>query len=100
MSNQMTLADVPVNLGEAITMELKVLEEIINGLVSSSIILTRSNIKILKKILLSRSEDKFDYGQFSIIENVEDDDWSYIMMNDYIKSPRYWSDSDFEELRK
>ena len=99
MSNQMTSADVPVHLGEAITLEIKSLEDIINGTVPSLMILTRSNKKMLKKIFVARSENKFEYGQFLVIKKEEDDDWSYIMMNDYIKSPQYWSEEDFQELR-
>ena len=99
MSNQMTSADVPVHLGEAITLEIKSLEDIINGTVPSLMILTRSNKKMLKKIFVARSENKFEYGQFLVIKKEEYDDWSYIMMNDYIKSPQYWSEEDFQELR-
>ena len=95
----MTSADVPVHLGEAITLEIKSLEDIINGTVPSLMILTRSNKKMLKKIFVARSENKFEYGQFLVIKKEEDDDWSYIMMNDYIKSPQYWSEEDFQELR-
>ena len=97
----MTTADVPVHLGEAITMEIQFLKEIIDGNVPTSMVLTRSNKTILKKILVSRTDEKFDYGEFLLIQDVEeDDDWTYIMMNDIIKSPRYWSESDFKEIRQ
>ena len=97
----MKVAQVPAHLGEAITMEINELKNIINGLAPSSMVLTRSNTKMLKNILISRSENKFDYGQLKIIktENEDDEDWTYIMMNPYIKSPQHWLESDFKELR-
>ena len=100
MSNIMSTAEVPVHLGEAITMDIEELKKIIDGKAPSSMVLTRSNTKILKQVLLYRSEGKFDYGAFLVYENDEDEDeWPHIMMNDLIKSPRYWSESDFQELR-
>ena len=82
-------------------MEIEELEAIVDGLAPSSMILTRSNLKTLRKILLFRSEGKFEYGPFHVIKTELEDlnEWEYIQMNDYIKSPQYWGESDFKELR-
>ena len=102
MSIKMTAAQVPAHLGESITMTTVQLEKIISGTSPTSIILTRSNTKILKKVLMTRSEGNFVYGQFIImkIEQEDEDEWEYIQMNELIKSPRYWCENDFIELHK
>lgn len=90
----MTAAQVSVALTDAITMTIDELEMVINGEIQTSIRLTRSTTKDLQLIFDARLVNKFDYQEFQ----AEADDNMIMMMNEIIKSPQHWSQTDFEEL--
>ena len=95
MAFKMTAAEVPVALIDAITMTIDDLEMVINGQISTCMRLTRSTTELLKLIFEARLDHQFDYQEFQS----EVDDNVIILMNEIIKSPQYWCETDIEELR-
>ena len=95
MNFQMTAAEVPRKLVDSITMAIDELELIINGELTTSMTLTRSNTTVLMRVFHARLFNQFDYQEFQD----EADANVRIMMNELMKSPQYWSQSDFENLQ-
>ena len=94
MNFEMTAAEVPTKLMDAITMEIEELNLVINGELWSSIRLTRSDTAVLIRVYDARLFNKFDYQEFELeaAANV------LILMNEVMKSPQYWSQSDFKNF--
>ena len=95
MNFKMSAAEVPAKLVDSITMEIGELELIIDRKLWTSMTLTRSVLAILIRVYQARLFNQFDYQEFQD----EADANVRIMMNELIKSPQYWSQSDFENLQ-
>ena len=91
----MSAAEVPAKLVDSITMEIGELELVIDRKLWTSMTLTRSVLAILIRVYQARLFNQFDYQEFQD----EADANVRIMMNELIKSPQYWSQSDFENLQ-